>query len=90
MDSATATSVETDTGTASLRRIGAVDETNGKATSSNGQINGEKKTFAFKKYRHITAVHSESRPSTLSHDARAPPSFLGFRNLMVIVLGITP
>ncbi|XDG00752.1 hypothetical protein ABKA04_000367 [Annulohypoxylon sp. FPYF3050] len=86
MDSATATSVETDTGTASLRRIGAVDETNGKATSSNGQINGEKKTFAFKKYRHVTAVHSESRPSTLSHDARAPPSFLGFRNLMVIVL----
>ncbi|KAI1096355.1 MBOAT, membrane-bound O-acyltransferase family-domain-containing protein [Rostrohypoxylon terebratum] len=86
MDSATVTSVETDTGTASLRRIGAVDETNGKSASSNGQTNGEKKTFAFKKYRHVTAVHSQTRPSTLSHDARAPPSFLGFRNLMVIVL----
>ncbi|KAI1212890.1 MBOAT, membrane-bound O-acyltransferase family-domain-containing protein [Annulohypoxylon truncatum] len=86
MDSATATSVETDTGTAALRRVGAVNGTNGKAANSDEQTNGEKKTFTFKKYRHVTAVHSESRPSTLSHDARATPSFLGFRNLMVIVL----
>lgn len=40
-----------------------------------------------KKYRHTVAVHSQSRPSCLSHDAPEAPSFLGFRNLMVIVLG---
>lgn len=38
------------------------------------------------KYRHVAAVHSESRPSTLSHDASATPSFIGFRNLGLIVL----
>ena len=39
------------------------------------------------KYRHVAAVHSVTRPSTLSHDSVVAPSFLGFRNLMVIVLG---
>ncbi|EGY14954.1 diacylglycerol O-acyltransferase [Verticillium dahliae VdLs.17] len=39
-----------------------------------------------KKYRHVVAVHCQLRPSTLSHDSTAAPSFLGFRNLMVIVL----
>ncbi|KHN99671.1 diacylglycerol acyltransferase DGAT2 [Metarhizium album ARSEF 1941] len=40
------------------------------------------------KYRHVAAVHSKSRPSCLSHDSDAAPSFIGFRNLMVIVLGM--
>ena len=40
-----------------------------------------------KKYRHVAAVHSVVRPSCLSHDSDAAPSFIGFRNLMVIVLG---
>ncbi|KAJ2965296.1 hypothetical protein NQ176_g10684 [Zarea fungicola] len=39
------------------------------------------------KYRHVEATHSLVRPSCLSHDSNASPSFLGFRNLMVIVLG---
>lgn len=39
-----------------------------------------------KKYRHVAAVHSKSRPSTLSHDSNTAPSFIGFRNLMIIVL----
>ncbi|KAK3302009.1 MBOAT, membrane-bound O-acyltransferase family-domain-containing protein [Chaetomium strumarium] len=39
-----------------------------------------------RKYRHVEAVHSASRPSCLSHDTTETPSFLGFRNLMVIVL----
>ena len=39
-----------------------------------------------KKYRHVAAAHSESRPSCLSHESDAVPSFLGFRNLMVLVL----
>ncbi|KAL9632263.1 MAG: hypothetical protein Q9164_005428 [Protoblastenia rupestris] len=38
------------------------------------------------KYLHVTAVHSRSRTSCLSHDSLESPSFLGFRNLMVIVL----
>lgn len=36
--------------------------------------------------RHVAAVHSKNRTSCLSHDSAEMPSFLGFRNLMVIVL----
>ncbi len=39
------------------------------------------------KYRHVQAVHSQSKPSCLSHDTTETPSFIGFRNLMAIVLG---
>lgn len=38
------------------------------------------------KYKHIFAIHSEPRTSCLSHDTPVTPSFLGFRNLMVLVL----
>ncbi|KMU85420.1 sterol O-acyltransferase 1 [Coccidioides immitis H538.4] len=38
------------------------------------------------KYRHVAAYHSEIRPSCLSRESNASPSFFGFRNLMVIVL----
>ena len=38
------------------------------------------------KYHHVVAVHDQVRSSCLSHDSAASPSFLGFRNLMVIVL----
>ncbi|KAI5821019.1 MBOAT, membrane-bound O-acyltransferase family-domain-containing protein [Pyronema omphalodes] len=38
------------------------------------------------KYKHIFAIHAKARPSTLSHDSIATPSFIGFRNLMVLVL----
>ncbi|KAL8893331.1 MAG: hypothetical protein Q9192_005371 [Flavoplaca navasiana] len=38
------------------------------------------------KYRHVAAVHPRQRTSWLSHDSEQSPSFLGFRNLMVIVL----
>ncbi|KAI0024700.1 diacylglycerol O-acyltransferase [Xylariomycetidae sp. FL0641] len=48
--------------------------------------NETKKTFVIRKYRHVAAIHSKARPSTLSHDTQASPSFVGFRNLMVIVL----
>lgn len=40
-----------------------------------------------RKYRHVAAIHSKTQPSCLSHDSAVSPSFLGFRNLMVIVLG---
>ncbi|RPA87862.1 hypothetical protein BJ508DRAFT_301083 [Ascobolus immersus RN42] len=38
------------------------------------------------KYKHIFAIHAQGRPSCLSHDAPKTPSFLGFRNLMILVL----
>ncbi|KAI9780739.1 MAG: Diacylglycerol O-acyltransferase 1 [Candelina submexicana] len=41
------------------------------------------------KYRHVAAAHSRTRPSFLSRDSDAAPSFLGFRNLMVIVLVVS-
>ncbi|KAL1908360.1 hypothetical protein Sste5344_005888 [Sporothrix stenoceras] len=39
-----------------------------------------------RKYRHVAAIHSKTQPSCLSHESTVSPSFLGFRNLMVIVL----
>ncbi|CAG8980206.1 hypothetical protein HYALB_00012828 [Hymenoscyphus albidus] len=39
-----------------------------------------------KKYRHVAAPHFKARTSCLSHDSDVSPSFLGFRNLMIIVL----
>ncbi|KAK2743063.1 hypothetical protein FQN57_005019 [Myotisia sp. PD_48] len=38
------------------------------------------------KYRHVTAYHSHVQPSCLSRDNLSTPSFIGFRNLVVIVL----
>ncbi|ORY10746.1 MBOAT, membrane-bound O-acyltransferase family-domain-containing protein [Clohesyomyces aquaticus] len=38
------------------------------------------------KYRHVFATHAVQRDSCLSPDAQATPSFVGFRNLMVLVL----
>jgi hypothetical protein len=46
------------------------------------------RTHMKKKYRHVAAVHSKDRASCLSHDSESAPSFLGFRNLMVIVLSV--
>ncbi|KAK5636701.1 hypothetical protein RRF57_012413 [Xylaria bambusicola] len=86
MDSATTTSVEAATSTF-LRRT---EESNGFREKSNNPpkpIETEQKPF-FRKYRHVAAIHSKARPSTLSHDTQASPSFVGFRNLMVIVLGM--
>ncbi|KAI9807791.1 MAG: hypothetical protein M1825_005096 [Sarcosagium campestre] len=39
-----------------------------------------------RKYKHVIAIHSRPRASCLSHDREVAPSFLGFRNLMVLVL----
>lgn len=51
-----------------------------------GTATGPNKSNISSKYRHIAAVHSRARTSCLSRDAEETPSFLGFRNLMVIVL----
>lgn len=40
-------------------------------------------------FKHTFAVHSAGRTSCLSHDAQTVPSFLGFRNLMALVLVVS-
>lgn len=40
-------------------------------------------------FRHLAEVHSRLRTSSLSRDSEEVPSFLGFRNLMVIVLVVS-
>lgn len=91
-NTATVTGVQPDiTSHANGNTNGVIHRSNTATTQSNGRVVDEgtvqlRKSFV-KKYRHVAAVHSKTRPSTLSHDAPATPSFLGFRNLMVIVLG---
>lgn len=38
------------------------------------------------KYRHVFATHSDARTTCLSHEAEHTPSFVGFKNLMILVL----
>lgn len=38
------------------------------------------------KYRHVFATHAETRTTCLSHESEDTPSFVGFRNLMILVL----
>ncbi len=85
MNSATATSLETAADGATRRPLAqqAVPE----LAASDDTKALLRKAFQ-KKYRHVAAIHSHSRPSCLSHDAPESPSFIGFRNLMVIVLGM--
>lgn len=45
-----------------------------------------KKLRIHHKYRHVAAIHSRPKTSCLSRDSEISPSFVGFRNLMVIVL----
>lgn len=63
-------------------------DTKGGSDDARGGTEGtrELKRALQRKYRHTVAVHSQIRPSTLSHDAPQTPSFIGFRNLGLIVL----
>ncbi|PNY23662.1 O-acyltransferase [Tolypocladium capitatum] len=85
MGPTTATSVEASNGTATRRQ--AKHEDLAEVEARNGSTAARTQPSPQIKYRHVAAVHSQSRPSCLSHDSPAAPSFLGFRNLMVIVLG---
>lgn len=38
------------------------------------------------KYCHVAALHTKVQPSCLSHEAPQTPSFIGFRNLMVLTI----
>lgn len=87
MDSGTTTGVETPT-SATSRRLPEEKTLPEISDSISTRNEAAQKTF-IRKYRHVAAIHSKARPSTLSHDTDASPSFVGFRNLMVIVLGMT-
>ncbi|KAL6404038.1 diacylglycerol O-acyltransferase [Ilyonectria robusta] len=88
MNSATATSIEASDGAPSstiARRTG-VDVTDREPQNPSNGAATKQTEKPSQKYRHVAAVHSKTRPSCLSHDSDTAPSFLGFRNLMVIVL----
>lgn len=55
-------------------------------TRANGNVPGPGTRNISSKYWHIAAFHTRNHTSCLSRDAEESPSFLGFRNLMVIVL----
>lgn len=87
----TASASEKGNGTAKRRRAKG-QQTNGKTPEKADEASkaaASLKAYAAKKYRHVAAVHYGPRTSCLDHDSTAAPSFLGFRNLMVIVLGIS-
>ncbi|GJC86602.1 diacylglycerol O-acyltransferase 1C [Colletotrichum liriopes] len=90
MNTATVTSLESSTTTSSLRNThnGSSNpkEAAEPTTSEKHRTTEELRRAVQRKYRHVAAVHHRSRPSTLSHDSNAAPSFIGFRNLMYGVL----
>ncbi|OCK76531.1 diacylglycerol acyltransferase DGAT2 [Lepidopterella palustris CBS 459.81] len=50
--------------------------------------NGRRKAVD-KRHTHVFPTHSTQKPSCLSRDAEETPSFIGFRNLMIIVLVVS-
>lgn len=65
---------------------------NNHTSSSNGSSpseNGSNHRTARKSdtYRHVVAIHSKVQHSCLSRDSTQATSFIGFRNLMIVVLG---
>ena len=78
--------------------IAAPDHSNGNVVSgnANGSVHPQlaqpsppNPRLTSRKYRHVAAVHSKVRTSSLSSDSMESPSFLGFRNLMVLVLSMS-
>lgn len=69
---------------------------NGKPTShtaiaeiggSRGANGPNKKRDAPPRYKHVLAIHKVDRTSYLTQGSPAAPSFVGFRNLAVLVIG---
>ncbi|KAF2638489.1 hypothetical protein P280DRAFT_471085 [Massarina eburnea CBS 473.64] len=57
-------------------------------TPSAPVANGSPSRMKTIKYRHVFATHSQPRISSLTHGAEVP-SFVGFRNLMILVLVVS-
>ncbi|KAH7076034.1 MBOAT, membrane-bound O-acyltransferase family-domain-containing protein [Paraphoma chrysanthemicola] len=87
---ATSTSTETNTSIATAidmseqstlhRRKPSQPAANGNGTASTSKPRKDPK------YRHVFATHSVQRTSCLDPDSEESPSFIGFRNLMILVL----
>lgn len=86
MGSPTTTSVESSNGALKRRKSGDPSEPEPEPQNNGPSSNTRSRRGPAPKYRHISAVHAQTRPSCLSHDSNVAPSFIGFRNLMVIVL----
>ncbi|EAL93134.1 hypothetical protein V6Z96_004181 [Aspergillus fumigatus] len=80
-----ASAVSTSSGRSTPSKLVNGATRNGSAAAGNGST-GTAKGKRRSKYRHVAAYHSELRHSSLSRETSVVPSFLGFRNLMVIVL----
>jgi hypothetical protein len=50
------------------------------------QVNRSPRKMPKTKYSHAFAPHTQNRQSCLTHGAPQSPSFVGFRNLMILVL----
>ena len=72
-----------------IKRSAHAHVTNGNGFSQPPQPLAPIRSSLKKKYRHVAAVHSKPRTSCLSHDSESSASFLGFRNLMVLVLSMS-
>lgn len=80
-----ASSTSFDTHEASSIRSRIESNGNGNASNTNGSTHRRTRSKD-SKYRHVFATHSESRITCLSHESKDTPSFVGFRNLMILVL----
>lgn len=71
-------------------RTGAMTSGESQTDPTKGEIHDASRPYPPKqrsKYRHVAAYHSKLQHSSLSREADVLPNFLGFRNLMVLVLG---
>jgi diacylglycerol O-acyltransferase-1 len=91
MSSIIETAISTSTEAPGVNSKASIDKNVPEPDKSNGSIPPSTNSKSVeRKYRHVAAYHSKPRASCLSHDSDAAPSFLGFRNLMVLVLSMTP
>ncbi|KAK3065328.1 hypothetical protein LTS18_001079 [Coniosporium uncinatum] len=67
---------------------------NGSAPQANGTADAQgdrkaTKSASRSKYKHVFAVHSKLQPSCLTRGVEPVPNFVGFRNLMVLMLFVS-
>lgn len=85
--SATTTATSYDDSSLRPRSSNKVVQDSSPSAAKVAEPNVIRRTTRRSKYRHVEAYHSELRHSSLSRDSGTTTNFLGFRNLMVIVLG---
>ncbi len=77
--------VEGSSATNGTRSNNHTNSSNGSSPSENGSNHRAMKKTAT--YRHVVAIHSKVQHSCLSRDSTQATSFIGFRNLTIVVLG---